>query len=72
MKEMTDDGIESISKVVKYGRIRYEIVLKPNYSFESYGGQVMYCDSEKDIDELKKEIVFCDGNIMRKLWEERD
>lgn len=68
MNNMMDDGIESICRVVKYGEIKYEIVLKPSYSFESYGGQVMYCDSEEDIDELRKEIIFCDGNIVKRSY----
>ena len=54
-----DKRIESIDRVRFYGKIKYEITLNPGYSFESSGGQVMYCDTPSDIEELKKEIVFC-------------
>lgn len=61
---MKDKRIESICRVVLYGQVKFEIKLKPNYSFESSGAQIMYCSSEKEIDELKNEIVFCDGKIV--------
>jgi lipoate-protein ligase A len=46
-------GIESIQEVVKNKQIKYEIVLKPNYSFESTGTQIQYVN-EEDIEEARK------------------
>lgn len=63
---MKDERIESICRVVLHGQIKFEIKLKPNYSFESSGAQVMYCSSKKEIDELKNEIIFCDGKTVSK------
>ena len=58
-------SIQSIQRVVRNRQIKYEIVLKPNYSFESTGTQIQYCD-ETDIEEMVGEIVYCDGeNIER-------
>lgn len=54
------DGIESIQRVIKNRQIKYEIILKPNYSFESTGTQIQYCD-ESDIEEMIGEIIYCDG-----------
>ena len=61
---MKDKRIKSIEKVLKNGELKYEIILNPNYSFESYGGQVMYCSSKEELRELKNEIIFCDGETM--------
>lgn len=53
-------GIRSIQKVVRNRQIKYEITLNPNYSFESTGTQVQYCD-ETNIKEMIDEIIYCDG-----------
>ena len=59
------EGVESIQRVLKNREFKYEISLKPNYSFESTGTQVQYCD-EDDIEEMINEIVYCDGIIIKK------
>ena len=53
--------IESICKTIWCGKLKYEVRLAPNYSFSSTGNQVQYVDNIKELYELTKEIVFCDG-----------
>ena len=61
-------GIESIQEVVKNKQIKYEIVLKPNYSFESTGAQIQYVN-EEDIEEMVGKIVYCDGESLERQSE---
>lgn len=61
---MKDKRIKSIERVLKNRELKFEIILNPNYSFESSGGQIMYCSTKKELNELKKEIIFCDGETM--------
>ena len=52
--------VASIQKVLRNKEFKYEIKLKPNYSFESTGTQIQYC-YENEINEMLDEIVYCDG-----------
>lgn len=61
MEEKMMKRIESISKVLQAGKIRYEINLCPSFSFMWSGTQHQYCDSVSDLYQLTKEIVYCDG-----------
>ena len=61
-------GVESIQKVIINRQLKYEIILKPNYSFESTGTQLQYCecDDDKELKSLLNEIIYCDGeNVSR-------
>ena len=64
MMDIKHEGIRSIQKVIRNRQIKYEIALKPNYSFESTGTQVQYCD-EADIKEMISEIIYCDGEHIK-------
>ena len=63
--DIKHEGIQSIQKVVRNRQIKYEIALKPNYSFESTGTQVQYCD-ETDIKKMISEIIYCDGEHIKR------
>lgn len=58
--DIKHEGIQSIQRVVRNRQIKYEIALNPNYSFESTGTQIQYCD-EADVEEMIGEIIYCDG-----------
>lgn len=63
--DIKHEGIQSIQKVVRNRQIKYEIALKPNYSFESTGTQIQYCD-KADIKEMISEIIYCDGERIKR------
>lgn len=55
-------GVESIQKVIRNRKLKYEIILKPNYSFESTGTQLQYCECDDgELKSLLNEIIYCDG-----------
>lgn len=58
-------GIRSIQEVIRNKETKYEIVLNPNYSFESTGSQIQYVDKEY-IEEMINEIVYCDGESLER------
>ena len=58
------EGVESIERVIKNRKLVYEIILKPNYSFQSTGTQVQYVDEEEYIKEMLEEIIYCDGETI--------
>lgn len=59
------EGIKSIQRVIKNRKVKYEIILKPNYSFEQSGSQIQYVD-EYDIASTIDSIIYCDGNDIRR------
>ena len=61
------EGVQSVQRVVKNKQIKYEIILKPNYSFESTGTQIQYCN-ETGIEEMVNEIIYCDGEHIERIF----
>ena len=53
--------IAEIQKVFEGGLLQYRMKLCPNFSFDLSGSDVAYAMSIKELYELTKHIVFCDG-----------
>ena len=53
--------IAEIQKVFEGGLLQYRMKLCPYFSFDLSGSDVAYAMSIKELYELTKHIVFCDG-----------